>query len=301
MAELNERIKIARTMAGLSQDYVAKELGVMQSVVTRYEKERRPPDASLRKLAELTGFPMEWFWLQPVKGLLTMRPERPGVSYSNPQVRMKEHALDRDFPQFIENLSITKLLLLKCRLGGIVIAHSDNVCAVIIGTHCIETIERISKGITGLYQSIKDCEVEDFLNCWMQPEFIYLKKILEYGGKSLLFWSKPIKEGKPGSITAKYHLEADFFRLSPDLSDKEKIMYESSHLLYITNILAEHNIILENATIKSTTAIIAGSPSNWHFIDRHGFPPKIPDGAIYIGPKDDSDECINEWIKNNGR
>jgi len=288
MAVLNERIKIARTMSGLSQDILAKNLGVMQSVVMRYEKERRPPDATLKKLAELTGFPMNWFWLEPVTGVLTFRPERPGVIYSPPQIRAKEKAIGRDWPLLLEALKLSQIVILQCPLGGIVIAYSDQVCVVVVGTHSIDTIQRVSVSLKldGVSQTVKAVKEEDFLNCWMQPELLYLKRIIEYGGEALTAWASQIKEGKPSNFMIKYRLEADFFAHTLASVDENNDLNEKGMLLNIKNILAEEGIHLENATLKSTSAIVKGAPADWHFEERYGFPPKIPEGAIYTGPKD---------------
>lgn len=285
MAELNEKIRIARTLAGFSQDEVAKFLEVQRSVIVRYEQERKPADSSLEKFAALTGMPLEWFWGQPLEGLLTFRPELPGEEYSHVQIRQKETAITRDWPLFLALTGIKNLLVLKCEFGGVIIAYNNDICALVFGTHTIDTIRRLSASMSLNIESV-ECESVDFLNAWMQPEFLYLKNIIEYGGSELTSWAAQIEEGKPLGFTVKYHLEADFLQSTFGPSGKDSKENEKGILLYIKTKLSENNIHLENVSFKCTNAIVKGAPAEWHFQERIGSIPKIPKGAVYTGPID---------------
>jgi len=264
MAELNERIKIARTMSGLSQDVLAKNLGVMQSVVMRYEKERRPPDASLKKLAELTGFPMNWFWLEPVTGVLTFRPERPGVIYSPPQVRAKEKAIGRDWPLLVGALQLSRIVILQCRLGGVAIAYADQVCVVVAGTHSIDTIQRVSLKLDGVTQTVKSCKEEDFLNCWMQPEYNYLKTILRSVGDDLEQFTIDIPDGEYLANSEQWIVELEVGGMVCD-EYKEPVENDKSILEDIVKACREESIFILSSSIKRLNKAIPEAPAGWKY------------------------------------
>lgn len=265
MAELNERIKIARTMSGLSQDILAKNLGVMQSVVMRYEKERRPPDASLKKLAELTGFPMNWFWLEPVTGILTFRPERPGAIYSPPQIRAKEKAIARDWPLLIEALQLSRIVILQCRLGGVVVAYSDQVCVVVVGTHSIDTIQRVSLKLDRVTQIVKGCKEEDFLNCWMQPEYGYLKAIIGSAGADLEQFAADIPDGEYLANQEQWMVELE---VGGVVCDEYRTSAENDKII-LDNIVKAcrplSGVTILSASIKRHDTVISEAPANWKF------------------------------------
>ncbi|MDL2234191.1 helix-turn-helix domain-containing protein [Ruminococcaceae bacterium OttesenSCG-928-L11] len=68
---LHERIKIARTEAGFSQQQIADELSVSQSRIAKIESGRQEPDIeTLGKLAEFYSVSVDW--------LLGLAPKRPG-------------------------------------------------------------------------------------------------------------------------------------------------------------------------------------------------------------------------------
>ena len=56
---LGERIKLARQVAGISQEELAEKIGTKQSQVWRWESNRAEPRISfLKKIAEVTGVPL---------------------------------------------------------------------------------------------------------------------------------------------------------------------------------------------------------------------------------------------------
>lgn len=263
MAEMNERIRIARTLAGLSQDDVARALGVQRSVIVRYEQERKPGDTSLEKLASLTGFNVNWFWSKEIRGVFTFRPERPGQTHSHPQVRMKQEAMVRDWPRFLELLNIKRVLMLKSNLGGIAVAYNDQVCVVVIGTHSINTIRRLdlSTDISIESKSVSDA---DFLNIWMQPQYGYLKKILNLGETNLAHFSKDIPDGDYYSNVAQWDVELNVYdyvcdeSISPAENDKEL-------LNRIELALESCGVKVLFSKIKRQEIIISGTPEGWRF------------------------------------
>lgn len=263
MAELNERIRIARTLAGLSQDDVAKALDVQRSVVVRYEQERKPADSSLEKLATLTGMPMPWFWMKPVTGILTFCPELPGREYSHPQVRQKETAINRDWPLLLDILAIKDVLILRCDLGGIAIAYNDDVCVVVCGTHTVDSIRRVSAEM-GINVTAQACETVDFLDCWMQPEFSYLKKILSIG-TDLDRFVATIPDGEFLSNFTQWGIELE---VGGDTDDDYTRPSEHDQKLIkqIENFLTEEcALTVLNVSIKRLETIVPGAPQNWKF------------------------------------
>jgi len=62
LAELARRIRKARKSAHLSQAALAKSIGVSDKSVSAYEKGRStPPFSKLKKIAEFTNHPMQYF------------------------------------------------------------------------------------------------------------------------------------------------------------------------------------------------------------------------------------------------
>lgn len=60
MKELSERLKIIRTDLHLSQDYVAKVLGIQRSAIVQIENNNRKVSADeLSKLSSLFGIPID--------------------------------------------------------------------------------------------------------------------------------------------------------------------------------------------------------------------------------------------------
>ncbi|MDD7319247.1 MAG: helix-turn-helix transcriptional regulator [Prevotellaceae bacterium] len=60
---LGERIKLARKVAGISQEELAKKIGTRQSQVTRWETNKATPRIeTLAKIAEVTGVPLSELW-----------------------------------------------------------------------------------------------------------------------------------------------------------------------------------------------------------------------------------------------
>lgn len=58
-----ERIKLARKVAGISQEELAKKIGTRQSQVTRWETNKATPRIeTLAKIAEVTGVPLSEIW-----------------------------------------------------------------------------------------------------------------------------------------------------------------------------------------------------------------------------------------------
>lgn len=56
---LGERIKLARQVAGISQEELAEKIGTKQTQVWRWESNRAEPRISfLKKIAEVTGVPL---------------------------------------------------------------------------------------------------------------------------------------------------------------------------------------------------------------------------------------------------
>ena len=56
---LGERIKLARQVAGISQEELAEKIGTKQTQVWRWESNRAEPRISfLKKIAEITGTPL---------------------------------------------------------------------------------------------------------------------------------------------------------------------------------------------------------------------------------------------------
>lgn len=269
MAELNHRIRIARTLAGLTLDDIAEELDVQRSLAVQYEHDLQPSDSSIEKLSALTGMPLTWFREKSVSGILTLRPEWAGITYSHDQIKMKEEALGRDWPLFAETLGIDNILSLKCTFGGVVIAYSPTFCIVIVGSHSVDIISRLSAGL-GVTVVDKSCNDVDFLNCWMQPENLYLKNILGYGGEDLAAWAEGIEDGEPGPAVAKYevtghildHLETS---ATPEFVEGAEHLYAG----YIKQILGKKYIPIENVTVKRTTAIVPGAPPDWQFVYRY--------------------------------
>ena len=264
MALLNERIRIARTLAGLSQDDVAKNLGVQRSVVVRYEQERKPSDSSLEKISALTGMPLEWLWGNDVKGIYVFQPERPGCTYSHPQVRMKEQALDRDWPRLLEILAIKTIFLLRCKLGGVIIACNDSVCIVVVGTHSIDTIRRVSTGSEVSFES-KSVDDVDFLNVWMQPKFAYLKKILSSAGEHLEHFIAKIPDGDFYSNFTQWEIELE---VGGDTDDVYKSIEEHDKELLksIESFLTgECHLKILHFSMKRLSSIIPGAPPYWKF------------------------------------
>lgn len=262
MAELNEKIRIARTLAGFSQDEIAKYLEVQRSVVVRYEQERKPADSSLEKFATLTGMPLQWFWGRPLGGLLTFKPEMPGEEHSHVQIRQKETAITRDWPLFLALTGIKNLLILKCEFGGIVIAYNRDVCVLIFGTHTIDTIRRLSSSMDDLNVESIECEPTDFLNAWFQPKFKYLKKILKYGGEKFEAWWEDIEPGKPLGIFVDYHIECDLGTID--------LIHDPGHSeiteKQIINVFDKLGFECTNVSIQRTSAVIKNAPPGWQFV-----------------------------------
>lgn len=263
MAELNDRIRIARTLAGVSQGEVAREIGVMQSVVVRYEQGRRPTDGNLQRLAAFVGLPLEWFWVKPFSGIFTFRPEMPGQNYSSPAVRMKETALARDWPLLLDMLDINNVVILKSGLGGAVIAHNDAVCFAVIGTHSVDTIRRIT---ANLPVQVKHAEITDtdFLNAWFQPGLLYLKKLLSAAEAGA--WAKQVDEGNEGPGGAEWRVELSVVDYDSDekFHEKEDAELEGK----IIDALQKANISVTNVSIRRVTATIEGAPAGWSYISR---------------------------------
>ena len=61
--ELSDRIRKARTEAGLSRELLAVKIGVSMSTLVNYEtgRTKRMPLAKLDKIAQATGKPVLWF------------------------------------------------------------------------------------------------------------------------------------------------------------------------------------------------------------------------------------------------
>ena len=60
---LGERIKLARKVAGISQEELAKKIGTRQSQVTRWETNKATPRIeTLAKITEVTGVPLSELW-----------------------------------------------------------------------------------------------------------------------------------------------------------------------------------------------------------------------------------------------
>lgn len=58
-----ERIKLARKVAGISQEELAQKIGTRQSQVTRWETNKATPRIeTLAKIAEVTGVPLSELW-----------------------------------------------------------------------------------------------------------------------------------------------------------------------------------------------------------------------------------------------
>ena len=74
-------------------------------------------------------------------------------------------------------VGITSIDIAVATHGGAVIAHNADVCFVIVGTHSVDTIRRIS---AGLDVDVKTRMLDEtlFFNVWFQPEFCYLQKLL---------------------------------------------------------------------------------------------------------------------------
>jgi hypothetical protein len=232
----------------------------------RYEQERKPSDSSLERLATLTGLPPAWFWCKPVTGILTFRPELPGIEYSHPQVRMKESALDRDWPKVLEIFKIRDVIILRCEMGGIVIAHSNEICIVLVGTHSVDTIRRVCAGLD-INVEANDIGSIDFLNCWKQPQYQYLRKVLE-AGSDLSKWVDQIELGKIGSLLTKYLFSCELQMSESDTRERSKENIEEIEKAILVSIITElekMNLPIFNAKIKRVTSIIKDAPENWKF------------------------------------
>jgi len=59
---VSKKLKRARQLANLSQDDLAKSLGVSNKTISAYESERAiPPLHTLKKIAEITNQPVNFF------------------------------------------------------------------------------------------------------------------------------------------------------------------------------------------------------------------------------------------------
>ncbi|MGE5604552.1 MAG: helix-turn-helix domain-containing protein [Bacteroidota bacterium] len=71
--DIGMRLKDARSRSGLTQDQVAKYLGVAREMISYYENATREIDlVSLQKLADLYGYTIKHFLAEPENGEITI-------------------------------------------------------------------------------------------------------------------------------------------------------------------------------------------------------------------------------------
>jgi len=64
---IGERIARARRLQGWSQDEFARRLGLKDARHIRYwESGQRSAEKYLKRMAELTGYPVDWFYGEPI-------------------------------------------------------------------------------------------------------------------------------------------------------------------------------------------------------------------------------------------
>lgn len=60
MSTVGDRVRIARIDAGLSQDQLAKKVGMRQPTLSRLEGGGSTTTKKLSRIAEVTGFELDW-------------------------------------------------------------------------------------------------------------------------------------------------------------------------------------------------------------------------------------------------
>src|SRR5450631_1180773 len=98
--DIHYRIKLARMMGGMRQTDLADVLGIKQSVVTRYEvpNGRVPRADFIYKIAEATGWPVNWFDEGKLEGLIVSTFTMAAINYSETALATIERGLTSLLP-----------------------------------------------------------------------------------------------------------------------------------------------------------------------------------------------------------
>lgn len=133
--ELKDKLRLLRVLKGFRQEEVAVALGVMRSVVVRYEGGTMAPrDRVIAKYAKVLGnVSFEWlkdsttpaFWSE------TFRPLSPYTRYTHATIRTIAGELSK-LTEMLNVLGIDAVHVLESDLGHIMVASSPDVALVII-------------------------------------------------------------------------------------------------------------------------------------------------------------------------
>lgn len=192
--DTSSRVRLARTFAGMSQAELGDRIFVAQTSITRYEGKRPPGTSMLHRIAEATKMPANWLCGSKFSGYFAGRIELPGVEYSNKTIRAIEDHLAVLLPMFIEENTPTSVIAVKP--SGVTnprafVLSNDTYCLVLF------TIET-TKFVEGYLKPSKTVSMDtgEWVSAYLQPEYQYLRRIVEVAHGENTQWSSQIKVTK---------------------------------------------------------------------------------------------------------
>ena len=180
------RIRLARTLSGLSQAQIAARLDLHPSVVTRYEGTREPGKWTLERIAHATQLPSKW--LTTGTGFLNRivcRIELPGHDYSVKTLRSIENHIAELLPSFLLENPPSRIVRLKTKASGatpaVFVIYNDLYCLVVFTDKTSQLVLSVLSdhcASNNIVMDSYDISLPDFLNAYVQPDFQYLKEVL---------------------------------------------------------------------------------------------------------------------------
>lgn len=195
-----ERVKAARILAGFTSEQLAARLGVSRVNLVYWEKTHDLPYRQVAPLSAATGLPEKWLKGDELEGLITSRPVLPGARVARHfQERIKGQLLDM-VPRMCPGAT---RVTVSSSIGSAYIFFKE-------GRYCLVIFAR--EPFAGQLQEFGgariDVEASVWWDAYLQPEFQYLRKILEIAG--CREWAEGVQNGEPDEQPATVTIKMEF-------------------------------------------------------------------------------------------